>query len=73
MCIEEFLTISNSPSNYAYLKALLFLSILSNFEENNIDFFKLTIIFKVCFGARKKMISISELGIQIGNISDEFK
>ena len=33
MCIEEFLTIFNSPSNYAYLKALLFLSILSNFQK----------------------------------------
>jgi len=32
MCFEEFLTIFNSPSNYAYLKALLFLFILSNFE-----------------------------------------
>jgi len=33
MCFEEFLTIFNSPSNYAYLKALLFLSMLSNFQK----------------------------------------
>ena len=32
MCIEEFLTIFNFPSNYAYLKALLFLSNLSNVQ-----------------------------------------
>ena len=38
MCIEEFLTISNSPSNYTYLKALLFLSILPNSRVINIDF-----------------------------------
>ena len=47
MCIEEFLTISNFPSNYAYLKALLFLSILSNFQEKNIEILKLTNNFEI--------------------------
>ena len=32
MCIEEFLTIFNYPSNHAYLQALLFLSILPDFD-----------------------------------------
>jgi len=70
MCVEEFLTIFNSPSNYASWKPFSFYTSCQILSKN-IDSFPSTFFFD--FVSELKEKTISGLRIHILDVSDEFK
>ena len=69
MCIEEFLTICNSPSNHAYVQALLFLYMLSNVERL-FFIFASNHNFKVLFRPRTKNLDLAfTFALSVMNLS----